>query len=247
MYSIVVDNISKKFNLAKSPNTLKGRLLNRNRTVKKSREYWALSNINFTISKGETVGIIGRNGSGKSTLLKLISRILYPTKGNIMIEGKVSSLLELGAGFKPDYTGVENIYLNGSILGFSKKEIEQKMDSIIEFSELNDFIDQPVRNYSSGMYMRLAYSIAVSASPDILLVDEILAVGDNKFKDKGINRILELKDAGTTIVLVSHSDSMIKKVCNRAIWLEKGSLIMDGETSDVLLKYNGNSDVGGKQ
>lgn len=239
MYSIVIDNVSKKFNLTKAPNTLKERLLFR-RNMQRS-EYWALKNINIKIGAGESVGIIGRNGSGKSTLLKLISKILYPTTGNIKVNGKLSSLLELGAGFKPDYTGIENIYLNGSILGFSKKEIEQRMDTIIDFSELKDFIYQPVRNYSSGMYMRLAYSIAVSADPEILLIDEILAVGDNKFKEKGLNRIMELKGNGTTIVLVSHSDNMIKKVCERALWVEKGSLIMDGETSEVLFKYNENS------
>ena len=235
MESIIINDLSKKFILSNKPRSLKDWLLIRDQKIKK--EYWALKDINVTINNGESVGIIGTNGSGKSTLLKLISKILYPTSGKIEINGSVSSLLELGAGFKPDYTGRENVYLNGSILGMSKKEIDDKFNTILEFSEIEDFIDQPVRTYSSGMYMRLAYSVAVSSVPDILLVDEILSVGDSKFKKKCINKIMELKKQGTTILLVSHSDSMVKKICDRLIWLDKGKLMMDGNSNDVMSFY----------
>ncbi|WP_202128832.1 ABC transporter ATP-binding protein [Paenibacillus dendrobii] len=235
MKSIVINNLSKKFTLSNRPKSLKDWLLLHDNKIK--REYWALNNINVSINPGESIGVIGTNGSGKSTLLKIISKILYPTSGEIEINGTISSLLELGAGFKPDYTGRENVYLNGSILGLSKKEIDDKFESILEFSEIGDFIDQPVRTYSSGMYMRLAYSVAVSSIPDILLIDEILSVGDSKFKKKCINKIMELKQQGTTILLVSHSDSMVNKICDRLIWLDKGNLVMDGSSNEVMPCY----------
>ncbi|RSK28671.1 ABC transporter ATP-binding protein [Bacillus sp. HMF5848] len=236
MQLIEVKELSKRFILNNNTNTLKDLLVYRNKI--KRKEYWALQNVNLSVSKGEAVGIIGRNGSGKSTLLKIITKILYPTSGEVNVHGRVSSLLELGAGFKPDYTGLENIYLNGAILGLSKKQVDEKLKFIIEFSELEEFIDQPVRNYSSGMYMRLAYSIAVSIKPDILLIDEILAVGDKKFKEKGLNHILSLKEQGTTIILVSHSEDMIKKVCDRVIWMDKGMKKADGPVEEVFSKYN---------
>jgi lipopolysaccharide transport system ATP-binding protein len=238
MTAILVDNLSKKFILDKTPNTLKEWLIFRNQKQKK--EFWALKNITLHVKRGKSLAIIGRNGSGKSTLLKIISKIIYPTDGSVQVNGKISSLLELGAGFKPDYTGRENVYLNGSILGLSKNEIDKKFDSIVEFSEIGDFVDQPVRNYSSGMYMRLAYSIAVSSNPDILLIDEILAVGDSKFKEKGLQRIIELKQGGTTIILVSHSEDMIKKVCDSVVWLENGKKKIEGNTQEVLKLYNEN-------
>lgn len=232
---VCIDNLNKRFTLSNKPKALKDWILIKDRNIK--REYWALKDINISINQGETVGIIGRNGSGKSTLLKLISRIIYPTSGSVVTKGKISSLLELGAGFKPDYTGRENVYLNGSILGMTKKEIDSKFDSILNFSEIEDFIDQPVRTYSSGMYMRLAYSVAISSTPDILLLDEILSVGDTKFKKKCISKIMEMKSEGTTIILVSHSDTMVKRICDRLIWLDKGCLVMDGTSKDVMEHY----------
>lgn len=236
MEAIRVDNLSKKFTLSNRPKMMKDWILLNDRS--KKREFWALKNINFNIQKGESVGIIGRNGSGKSTLLKIISKILYPTIGSIETLGNVSSLLELGAGFKQEFTGRENVYLNASILGMNKQEVDKKFQSILEFSEIEDFIDQPVRTYSSGMYMRLAYSVAVSSSPDILLIDEILSVGDSKFKKKCIDKIMELKSQGTTILLVSHSDSMVQRVCDRLVWLDKGEMVMDGVSEDVMAKYS---------
>ncbi|WP_232436744.1 ABC transporter ATP-binding protein [Paenibacillus senegalimassiliensis] len=236
MEAIRVEALSKKFVLNNRPKMLKDWILMNDRQKKK--EFWALKNININIHKGESVGIIGRNGSGKSTLLKIISKILYPTLGSIETFGNVSSLLELGAGFKQDFTGRENVYLNASILGMNKQEVDKKFQSILEFSEIEEFIDQPVRTYSSGMYMRLAYSVAVSSNPDILLIDEILSVGDSKFKKKCIDKIMELKSIGTTILLVSHSDSMVQRVCDRLIWLDKGEMVMDGISEDVMAKYS---------
>ncbi|MGP0587916.1 ABC transporter ATP-binding protein [Paenibacillus timonensis] len=236
MEAIRVEDLSKKFVLNNRPKMLKDWILMNDRQKKK--EFWALKNININIHKGESVGIIGRNGSGKSTLLKIISKILYPTLGSIETFGNVSSLLELGAGFKQDFTGRENVYLNASILGMNKQEVDEKFQSILEFSEIEEFIDQPVRTYSSGMYMRLAYSVAVSSNPDILLIDEILSVGDSKFKKKCIEKIMELKSIGTTILLVSHSDSMVQRVCDRLIWLDKGEMVMDGISEDVMAKYS---------
>ncbi len=236
MEIIRVEDLSKKFILSSSPGTLKEWLISRGKGSA-NKEFWALKNINLSINKGQSLGLIGRNGSGKSTLLKIICKILYPTTGSVQVNGKVSSLLELGAGFIPDYTGRDNVYLNGSILGLSREEIDKRFDSIVEFSEIGEFIDQPVRNYSSGMYMRLAYSVAVSSNPEVLLIDEILAVGDSKFKEKGLNRILELKEKGTTIVFVSHSDAMIKKVCDRVVWLDKGLIVGEGTPNDVLPQY----------
>jgi len=189
------------------------------------------------INKGETVALIGVNGSGKSTLLKLITKIIYPSKGNIKVNGKLSSLLELGAGFHPDFSGRENIYFNASIFGLTKKEIDNRIDKIIEFSELGEFIDTPVRTYSSGMYMRLAFSVAINVDADIILIDEILAVGDQHFQDKCLNKMLELKKQGKTMVFVSHSKESVEFLCDRAVWLSEGKIKMDGKTPDVLEEY----------
>ena len=183
------------------------------------------------------MALIGVNGSGKSTLLKLITRIIYPTSGAIKVNGKVSSLLELGAGFHPDFSGRENIYFNASIFGLTKKEIDDRLDSIIEFSELEEFIDTPIRTYSSGMYMRLAFSVAINVDADIILIDEILAVGDQHFQEKCMDKMLELKKSGKTIVFVSHSAGAVKFLCDRAIWLKDGVIEMDGKTEDVLKEY----------
>ena len=216
-------------------NTLKEKIVRFNKNRKEIRK--VLKNINIDRRKGETVALIGVNGSGKSTLLKLITRIIYPTKGTIKVNGKVSSLLELGAGFHPDFSGRENIYFNASIFGLSKKEIDDRLESIIEFSELGDFIDTPIRTYSSGMYMRLAFSVAINVDADIILIDEILAVGDQHFQEKCMDKMLELKKKGKTIVFVSHSSDAVKFLCDRAIWLKDGKVEMDGKTDNVLKEY----------
>lgn len=196
-----------------------------------------LDDVSFTVEKGEAVGLIGPNGTGKSTTLKLINRILMPDSGTMMIDGRVGALLELGAGFHPDLTGIENIFLNAAILGISKNDIRQKLESIIEFSELGQFIDIPVKHYSSGMYTRLGFSIAVHVEPEILLVDEVLAVGDATFQRKCMDRIDELRRNHTTILLVSHDVNSVQRVCNRAIWMEGGKILADGNTEEVAQKY----------
>lgn len=234
--AIDVKNMSKDFKLIyDKPNTLKERLVFWKSTKKEYRN--VLKNINISIKKGETVALIGTNGSGKSTLLKLMTKIIYPTKGTIKTNGKLTSLLELGAGFHPDFTGRENIYFNASIFGLSASEIDSRVDDIIKFSELEDFIDAPVRTYSSGMYMRLAFSVAINVDAEILLIDEILAVGDQHFQDKCFAKLHELKDSGRTIVIVSHSLDSIKKLCKRAIWIYDGEVRLDGKTEDVVDEY----------
>ena len=196
-----------------------------------------LDDVTFTVDEGESLGIIGRNGSGKSTILKLLSRIYYPTKGNIKIDGKVSSLIELGAGFHPEMSGRENIRINASINGLSPREIRDKMDEIIEFSELGDFIDKPIKVYSSGMYMRLAFSVAINIEADILLIDEILAVGDIAFQKKCFDKLQQLKQSGITIVLISHSTGQIIENCNRAIWIDDHKIVAEGDPNMVCDAY----------
>ena len=235
-YVIKVSNMSKDFVIyGDKANTLKEKVI-RFRNNKKE-VFHVLKNINLKIKKGETVALIGVNGSGKSTLLKLITKIIYPTSGKISVDGKLTSLLELGAGFHQDFSGRENIYFNASIFGLSKKEIDDRLADIIEFSELGEFIDSPVRTYFSGMYMRLAFSVAINVDADILLIDEILAVGDQRFQDKCLNKMLELKKQGKTMVFVSHSASSVEFLCDRAVWLNKGKIKMDGETKTVLKEY----------
>lgn len=184
-------------------------------------EFWALKNVSFDVKKGEVIGIIGRNGAGKSTLLKVISGILRPTEGSVQIEGNIVPMLELGSGFDTDLTGRENIFLNGSILGYSERFLNERYDEIVEFAELEKFINVPIRNYSSGMLMRLAFSIATVVNPDILIVDEILAVGDEAFQAKSKARMLELMGGGTTVLFVSHSIEQIRELCNRVVWLDE--------------------------
>ena len=196
-----------------------------------------LDGISFDIKKGEAVGLIGKNGCGKSTTLKLLNRIMYPTSGNIKVNGKVSSLIELGAGFHPDMSGRENIYTNASIFGLTKKQIDAKLDDIIRFSELGEQIDNPVRTYSSGMYMRLAFSVAINVEADILLIDEILAVGDVSFQKKCFEKLREIKYSGTTIVIVSHSLQQIEQICDKSIWIENGHIRQIGEPKEIHLKY----------
>ncbi len=200
-------------------------------------EFWALQDISFTIDEGEIFGIIGRNGAGKSTLLKLIARVLYPTRGRIVAIGDVAPLLELGAGFNNELTGKENIYLNGALLGHTRKEMDRLFPSIIEFSEVGDFIDAPLRTYSSGMVARLGFSVATCVQPDILLVDEVLAVGDSRFQEKCLKRMSEYHEKGTTIVFVSHSMDTVRKICHRAVWLELGKVKCLGQSEEVIQNY----------
>lgn len=228
--------VGKHFKIYKDkPMTLRDRALS---FIHKSyEEFWALKDVTLEIHKGEAVGLIGHNGCGKSTLLKLFTRIIYPERGTITVKGQVSSLLELGAGFHPDFTGRENIYTNASIFGLKKKEIDQKLQEIIDFSELGEFIDNPVRTYSSGMYMRLAFSVAIHVNPEILLVDEILAVGDSNFQKKCMDKILQFKRQGVTIVIVSHDLATIERVCDRAVWLDGGVIRREGTPKPVTTAY----------
>lgn len=204
---------------------------------KKPEVHEVLKNINLNIKKGETVALIGVNGSGKSTLLKLMTKIIYPTKGKIVTEGKLTSLLELGAGFHPDFTGRENIYFNASIFGLTAAEIDNRVNDIISFSELGGFIDSPVRTYSSGMYARLAFSIAINVDAEILLIDEILSVGDKHFQEKCFTKLEELGNSDKTIVIVSHDLGSMRKLCSRGIWINQGSVQMDGDINQVIDEY----------
>lgn len=201
------------------------------------KEFEALKHVTFDVQRGETVGIIGRNGSGKSTLLKIISGILKPTRGNVIVHGNVVPMLELGSGFDMDLTGRENIYLNGAILGYSEEFLKTKFDEIIDFSELGEFINVPIRNYSSGMLMRLAFSVAAMVEPEILIADEILAVGDEAFQHKSMSRMKEMMSGGTTVLLVSHSLDQIREVCDRVIWIDQGRMKMMGKTEEVCAAY----------
>ncbi|KUO59858.1 MAG: teichoic acid ABC transporter ATP-binding protein [Gracilibacter sp. BRH_c7a] len=204
----------------------------------KYQEFWALKDISFEVNKGEVVGIIGRNGAGKSTLLKVISGILRPTIGSSVCKGNIVPMLELGSGFDHDLTGRENIFLNGAILGYTKKFLEDKYEEILEFSELGRFIEVPLRNYSSGMLMRLAFSIATVVNPEILIVDEILAVGDANFQEKSKARMLELMSGGTTVLFVSHNLEEIRSMCNTVIWLDSGLIKMIGDAKEVCNAYS---------
>ena len=197
----------------------------------------ALSNVSFNVKRGETVGIIGRNGSGKSTLLQIICGILQPTAGSVEVNGRVSALLELGAGFNPEFTGRENVYLNGTILGLTSGEIDARFNEIREFAEIGDFIDQPVRTYSTGMYVRLAFAVAINVDPDILIVDEVLAVGDEAFQRKCFSRIQDIQKSGGTIIFVSHSAQAVVELCNRAIFLNQGELLLSGKPKAVVSQY----------
>ena len=235
--AIKVDHVYKSFNIYYDrANTLKERMLFFARNKRKEKRE-VLKDINLEIKKGETVALIGVNGSGKSTLLKLMTQIIFPNKGTIETHGKLTSLLELGAGFHPDFSGRENIYFNSSIFGLTRKEIDARLDQIIEFSELQDFIDNPVRTYSSGMYMRLAFSVAINVDADILLIDEILSVGDQHFQEKCFNKMRELKKEGKTMVFVTHSMESVKNLCDRAVWLSNGVVRMDGNTTEVVDEY----------
>ncbi len=235
-YAIEVQDVYKTFDVyLDKANSLKEKLLFWKRNRKEVRE--VLKGVNLNIKKGEAVALIGVNGSGKSTLLKLMTKIIYPNKGKIITNGKLTSLLELGAGFHADFSGRENIYFNASIFGLTKKEIDSRLEQIIEFSELQDYIDNPVRTYSSGMFMRLAFAVAINVDADILLVDEILSVGDQHFQTKCINKMKELKKEGKTMVFVTHSLGSAKELCDRSVWLSNGKIKMDGDTNTVIEKY----------
>ncbi len=243
--AIRFDQVSKKFMLQKErPRSFQelvlGLLRRRNEPrihADSQEEFWALKGVSFTVERGESVGLIGPNGAGKSTALKLVARVLEPSSGRVTVNGQVAALLELGAGFHPDLTGRENIYLNGAVLGFDYKGMQRRFDAIVAFSELEPFIDVPVKHYSSGMYMRLAFAVAINVAPEILLVDEILAVGDRAFQRKCLDRIYEMRREGVTILMVSHDLDATVRLCSRAIWLEDGSVQLDGDSRQVADRY----------
>ena len=233
-----VEHVGMRFNLSKERvDSLKDYILKSITRQMKFDEFWALKDINFTLEKGERIGILGTNGAGKSTLLKVIAGVFKPTEGSVVHKGKIVPLLELGAGFDRQYTGAENIYLYGAMLGYSKEFLEARYDEIVEFSELGSFIDVPVKNYSSGMRARLGFSVATIVEPDILILDEVLSVGDAKFRKKCENRIQSMFDKGVTVIFVSHSTSQVLRMCNKGILLEQGRLIAQGDVEDVVSVY----------
>ncbi|WBM72081.1 ABC transporter ATP-binding protein [Buttiauxella sp. WJP83] len=243
--AIEVEQLSKCFHIYENPRarlkqfilpTLK-KVLHVGTAGSYYREFWPVRDLSFQIRKGETVGIIGNNGAGKSTLLQMICGTLNPTEGRVVVNGRIAALLELGSGFNPEFTGRENVYLNAAVLGLSKKEINEKYDEIVAFSEIEEFLDQPVKTYSSGMIARLAFSVAVQVNPDILIVDEALSVGDMAFQQKSFTKMKEIRDAGTSILFVSHSLSAVRNFCDTAIWMEKGKMRMIGERLEVCEAY----------
>lgn len=234
--AISIKNLTKIYRLYKNPKDRLKESLSFTRK-KYHKEFYALNNISFEIKKGDTVGIIGKNGSGKSTLLKIITGVLTPTTGNVFVSGKIAALLELGAGFNLEYTGLENIYLQGTIMGFSKNEMDKKLKDILDFAEIGDYIYQPVKTYSSGMFARLAFAVAINVDPEILIVDEALAVGDVRFQAKCFKKFEELKKQGVTIIFVTHDIFSVRNLCSSAIWINEGQLIVDGDTAIVTAKY----------
>ncbi len=236
---ISVEGVSMRFNLARERvDSLKEYVVRAIKGKLQYDEFWALKDVSFQVERGDSVGLVGLNGSGKSTMLKIIAGVLKPTKGKLIVGGNVAPLIELGAGFDPDLTGRENIFLNGALLGRSHKEMEDSYDDIVDFAEMHDFMDVPVKNYSSGMLSRLAFSIATAGEADILIVDEVLAVGDFRFQQKCEKRIGNMKDRGTTILFVSHNIDQVKQVCNKAIWLSEGVVKMNGSSEEVCDAYD---------
>jgi len=237
--SVSVNALSKSFPVYEKPHHRFFQMLStRSAKYRWFREFHALKNINFEIHKGETVGIVGRNGSGKSTLLQLLCGTLTPSAGSIQVNGRIAALLELGAGFNPDFTGRENVFLNGTVLGLTRREIEARFDEITAFADIGEFIDQPVKSYSSGMYVRLAFAVAIHVEPDILVVDEALSVGDEAFQRKCYARIEKIRDAGATVLFVSHSASIVLELCNRAILLDHGEVLAIGTPKSVVSRYH---------
>lgn len=235
-WAVRVDDVSKKFRLYHERNrTLKSAVL-RGR-ASRHEDFWALKNITFDVQEGHTHGLIGTNGSGKSTLLKCLAKIYWPTTGSISYRGRIASLLEVGSGFHEELSGKENIYLNGSILGMSRKEIDRKFDDIVDFSGVGHYLDQPVKNYSSGMYVRLGFSIAINVDPDILVVDEVLSVGDESFQKKSYERFLDFKKRGKTIILVTHTMPVVEEICDSVTWLDQGTMMQTGKASEVVKAY----------
>lgn len=242
MSMIKLEHVSMKFNLGiEKEFSIKQAFINffsfKKKKKKSKDEFWALSDVSFNVEKGEVIGLIGSNGAGKSTLLKVVSGVMKPTKGKVIVNGAISPMIELGAGFDAELTARENIYLNGSILGYSKEFLDQKFDEIVEFSELKDFLDAPVRNFSSGMVAKLAFSIATIVNPEILIVDEILSVGDIKFQEKSKGKMMEMIKGGTTVLYVSHDLESIMNLCNKVVWLEHGKIIAFGETEKICSEY----------
>lgn len=237
---IRLKDVGMRFNLGvEKDNSLKMtfiRLFDKGKRVKKS-DFWALRHVTFNVEKGDVVGLIGANGAGKSTLLKVVSGVMKPTEGTVEVDGVISPMIELGAGFDGDLTARENIYLNGAILGYSKEFLDEKFDEIVEFSELEDFLDVPVKNFSSGMVAKLAFSISTVVDPEILIVDEILSVGDIKFQEKSKNKMMSMIRGGTTVLYVSHSLESIKELCNKVVWLDHGKVVKIGETKEVCDAY----------
>lgn len=234
--AVRVDHVSKRFRLYHERNqTLKSAIMRRRTSI--HEDFWALKDVTFEVPVGSTFGLIGSNGSGKSTLLKCLANIYFPDKGSITHSGKIAAMLEVGSGFHTELSGRENIFLNGSILGMSKKEITRKFDEIVDFSGVETFIDQPVKNYSSGMFVRLGFAIAINVQPDILVVDEVLAVGDADFQDKCFGKFTELKAAGKTVILVSHSMDTVKTMCDQAAWINHGELMCTGPSQPVIDAY----------
>ncbi len=235
---ISVENVSMRFNLAKEKvDSLKEYIIKAIKGKIQFDEFWALNDVSFTVNRGDSVGLIGLNGSGKSTMLKCIARVLKPTKGRVSVNGTVAPLIELGAGFDFDLTGKENIYLNGALLGRSRKTMDEALEDIIEFSELRDFMDVPMKNYSSGMLSRLAFAIATAGKADILIVDEVLAVGDFRFQQKCIDRIRGMMADGTTVLFVSHSIEQVEEICNKVVWLKSGQIHMKGDSKEICEIY----------
>ena len=233
---IKVENLVKKYNIYDKPiDRLKETFSLRKKSY--HREFNALNGLTFEVKEGDAIGILGKNGCGKSTLLKMITGVLTPTSGSIEVNGKISAILELGTGFNMEYTGIENIYLNGTMMGCSREEVDKMVDSIVEFADIGEFINQPVKVYSSGMFARLAFAVAINVDPDILIVDEALAVGDTRFQIKCINKMKELKERGTTILFVSHATEQVKRFCNKAIWIKDGCIKKQGPSSEVADLY----------
>jgi len=236
-YAVEINDVSKMFKLYhENVRSLKEKVLFFNK--RGYEEFWALKDVSINVKPGETLGIIGANGSGKSTLLKCVTKILYPTSGKVTTNGSIAALLELGAGFQPDLTGRENVYLNASILGFSKKEVDKKFDEIVEFAELERFIDNHVRNYSSGMHVRLGFAVAISVDPDVLLIDEVLAVGDEAFQRKCLERIGEIQESGRTIIFVTHNVEITKEICSYVVMLDHGQILKEGHPREVVNYYH---------